>query len=116
MAEMLSLTSVGATMANLNAGSVARQRLPLPPLEEQERIVHGVDDATLKIEMVKARLESEIELMHEYRTRVVADVVTGKLDVREAAVPSSNEVPPNLAENDAGLIDDSEPVAEEAVA
>jgi type I restriction enzyme S subunit len=31
------------------------------------------------------RLEREIELLREYRTRLVADVVTGKLDVREAA-------------------------------
>ena len=32
-----------------------------------------------------SRLEREIELLREYRTRLVADVVTGKLDVREAA-------------------------------
>ena len=32
-----------------------------------------------------SRLEREIDLLREYRTRLVADVVTGKLDVREAA-------------------------------
>ena len=32
-----------------------------------------------------ARTEREIALMQEYRTRLTADIVTGKLDVREAA-------------------------------
>ena len=32
-----------------------------------------------------SRLEREIELLREYRTRLTADIVTGKLDVRTAA-------------------------------
>ncbi len=38
-----------------------------------------------------SRLEREIELLREYRTRLVADVVTGKLDVREAAAQLPDE-------------------------
>ena len=37
------------------------------------------------------RTRSQIDLLQEYRTRLVADVVTGKLDVREAAALLRNE-------------------------
>ena len=39
-----------------------------------------------------SRLEREIELLREYRTRLVADVVTGKLDVREAVLHLPDEL------------------------
>jgi type I restriction enzyme S subunit len=40
-----------------------------------------------------SRLEREITLLREYRTRLVADVVTGKLDVRAAAASLPDEAP-----------------------
>jgi type I restriction enzyme S subunit len=113
---MLSLSSIGATMANLNEGMVARQRLPLPPLDEQERILHFVENETHKVEIAISRLEREIEFLREYRTRLVADVVTGKLDVREAASRLPDEDPPNKAEDAADGLDETEPADEEAAA
>ena len=53
-----------------------------------------------------SRLEREIELLREYRTRLVADVVTGKLDVREAAARLPDEAHPKLAEDDTDLSDE----------
>jgi type I restriction enzyme S subunit len=47
-----------------------------------------------------SRLEREIELLGEYRTRLVADVVTGKFDVREEAARLPDEVPIELPEDD----------------
>jgi type I restriction enzyme, S subunit len=52
-----------------------------------------------------SRLEREIELLHEYRTRLVADVATGKLDVREAAARLSNEAAPDTSEDDTEAVD-----------
>ena len=106
IADMLSLSSIGATMANLNAGTVARQRLPLPPLEEQKRIVRYIEDETYRVEIVISRLEREIELLREYRTRLVADVVTGKLDVRAAAAKLPDEA------EDLELLDDADALTE----
>lgn len=57
----------------------------LLPLEEQEAICQFIHDETASLNMTITRLEREIALLREYRTRLVADVVTGKLDVREAA-------------------------------
>ena len=68
----------------------------------------GVNAAT-------SRLEFEIELLSEYRTRLVADVVTGKLDVREAATRlPDEELLPDLAAVDEEL--DDLPIEEEDAA
>jgi type I restriction enzyme S subunit len=57
----------------------------LPPRTEQCEILEGLADELSGVNIAVSRLEREIELLSEYRTRLVADVVTGKLDVREAA-------------------------------
>jgi type I restriction enzyme, S subunit len=55
------------------------------PLAEQEQIVAFIATETASLNTAIARTEREIALMLEYRTRLTADVVTGKLDVRPAA-------------------------------
>ena len=57
----------------------------LPPVREQNALVEHLDEATANIDSAIARAQRQIELVEEYRIRLVADVVTGKLDVREAA-------------------------------
>jgi len=83
-------------------------RLPIiqPPTEEQQRIVESIQGESSELDTTIARLEREIELLREYRTRLVADVVTGKLDVREAAARLPEETPPGTAENGMDMEDD----------
>ena len=57
----------------------------LPPRDEQSAILRGLADELSGVNTAINRLERDIELLREYRTRLVADVVTGKLDVRPAA-------------------------------
>ena len=57
----------------------------VPPLGEQYAIVAHLDKATASIDTAIDRIRRQIELMEEYRTRLISDVVTGKIDVREAA-------------------------------
>ena len=59
--------------------------LPFPPAEEQRKIAVALGEATANIDTSIGRTRRQIELIQEYRTRLIADVVTGKLDVREAA-------------------------------
>lgn len=73
------------TQGNLNVERIGAMGIPLPSLEEQAEIVRYVDSETSSLGSVISRFEREIELLREYRTRLIADVVTGKLDVREAA-------------------------------
>ncbi len=58
----------------------------LPPLAEQTAIVAYLDKATAAIDTVLAATRREVELLDEYRTRLIADVVTGKCDVQGVAV------------------------------
>jgi type I restriction enzyme S subunit len=59
--------------------------IPLPPRHEQDSILNGLGVQVADLNTAIARTEREIALMQEYRTRLTADIVTGKLDVREAA-------------------------------
>ena len=70
---------------------VLNERIPLPPMAEQTSIVKYLDKATGDIDAAVARARRQIELIEEYRTRLIADVVTGKLDVREAAAGLPDE-------------------------
>lgn len=79
----------------LRFANFAQIPLPLVPLGEQRRIARHLDQATTEIVQAQAAAKKEIELLSEYRTRLTADVVTGKLDVREAAAKL-----PDLASDD----------------
>ena len=63
----------------------------VPPPLEQTRIVECLDKSTAHIDASITRARRQIELIEEYRTRLIADVVTGKLDVREAAAQFLDE-------------------------
>ena len=85
--------------------STARMReIPvlLPPLPEQKAIVEYLDTATADSDIALARARRQIHLVEEYRTRLVADVVTGKLDVREVAakLPDATDASDGRSERD----------------
>ena len=65
---------------------------PRPPFEEQAAIVSFLDRATADLDAATTSAQRETSLLREYRTRLIADVVTGKLDVREAAARLPDEV------------------------
>jgi type I restriction enzyme S subunit len=73
------------TQGNLNVERIGIKGIPFPSIEEQQAIVKNIEAETGTFDMAMARTEREIALMQEYRTRLTADVVTGKLDVRTAA-------------------------------
>jgi type I restriction enzyme S subunit len=83
--------------------------IPLPPVAEQIKINGQLDTELSEVNTTILYHEREIDLLREYRTRLVADVVTGKLDVREAAARL-----PDAAESEIPEIDEAEPDSEEA--
>ena len=83
---------------DLTEANFRKVDLPLPPKAEQSSISLFIQNATSRLIQDASRLEREIDLLREYRTRLVADVVTGKLDVREAATRlPEEELLPDLA-------------------
>ena len=73
------------TQPNLAMRAMERLVIALPPLDEQRAILGWLNGPLLRSYRTADLARREIELVHEYRTRLIADVVTGKLDVREAA-------------------------------
>ena len=69
----------------LYSGDLFDIKLPIPPVAEQAAIVANLSHVTNSLDATIARTRSQIDLMNEYRTRLIADVVTGQLDVQEAA-------------------------------
>jgi len=57
----------------------------LPAKKEQDKICNFLDNETFKINQVIAQVEKEIELIQEYRTTLISDAVTGKIDVRSTS-------------------------------
>jgi type I restriction enzyme S subunit len=84
--------SAGSTVSHLRLGQVYALPLLWCPVEEQRAIADHIDAATAVIDRTIAGALSEISLLNEFRARLIADVVTGKLDVREAAARLPDEV------------------------
>lgn len=97
--DVLNRASIGATMDNLNPGIVSRLRLPRPPLSQQVAILVYLSRATVAIGNARDAVRRQISGLERYRTRLISDVVTGKLDVREAAAELP-DLDPLAAEQD----------------
>lgn len=104
---------MGATAPHVNISTIRNYFLAMPPADEQKEIADHIESEARPIDGAVARIEREIELLREYRTRLIADVVTGKLDVREAAARLPEEAAPNTVEESAEASDEAEPAGEE---
>ena len=80
-----------------------------PPPDEQVLIADAIDQSTATMNDGLSRIRRQIELIQEYRTRLIADVVTGKLDVREVAAGLPDEIEePEPFDETSALIDGEE--------
>jgi type I restriction enzyme S subunit len=81
---------------------------PRPPASEQLEIVRYIARATANLTVAIEHAQREVLLLSEYQARLIADVVTGRLDVREAAAGLSNET-----SQEEMVHDDAEPFFED---
>jgi type I restriction enzyme S subunit len=98
MHHQLELLQVGSTFKRINISEIKALAVVVPPRAEQDAICEFLDASMTAYDTTVSRLEREIDLFREYRTRVVADVVIGRLDVREAAARLSTEPAPDGAD------------------
>lgn len=101
-------------LAATNKTKLGMFKVLLPGVDEQHRILARLDEELRPVNIATSRLEREIELLREYRTRLVADVVTGKLDVRDAATRLPDETLLDTVADDADLADETVTADEEA--
>jgi type I restriction enzyme, S subunit len=86
MSWQLASLQIGSTFSRINVADVRRLLVLVPPRDEQDGIVEGLDRATSLYREPLVRTLGEIHLLREYKDRLVTDVVTGELDVRGASV------------------------------
>lgn len=79
-----------------------------PPKVEQLQIAAHLDTVLAGLEKTTSRIQREIDLIREYRTRLITDVVTGHLDVRRAAqnISGDRNEPASVEELDEALVSD----------
>ena len=84
-ADTSAILGAGATRQRVNLLTTASRPIALPSLVEQLAIADHVRSETSPIRLAVAAVHTELHLIAQYRTHLISDVVTGKLDIREAA-------------------------------
>ena len=90
VAHQFHIVATGVTRYGLSHADIKSILLPLPPVSEQAAIVERLEWSTAAIDTAIGRARRQIGLLGEYRERLISDVVTGKLDVREIDVDGRN--------------------------
>lgn len=106
----------GAAQPKLTQDRLLSISIAVAPPDEQDAIVDHTTTETQPLLNAINRLEREVSLLREYQARLVSDVVTGQLDVREAArqlpaetsdafdstdLPDDPDLDPTASEDDA---------------
>lgn len=110
MKERLQVLANGTTFAEIGTWVLANEFIPVPPVSEQQAICRWITEEFQPLDDAIARAEEEIKLIREYRDRLIADVVTGQIDVR-GWQPGPEDVVDDAAL--AALGDENEEVTEE---
>lgn len=107
LAHQFHVEAKGVTRYGLSHASIKSVWLALPPLPEQVSIARYLGSADRRIRRCIQSAQRQIELLKEYRTRLIADIVTGKLDVSDAVagLPEAEsldaEYPDTISDEDA---------------
>lgn len=85
-------STYGAKMPRANPNYILNMQLPIPQIDEQREIANYIDEKTLKIDnVVKKQLQIIAELQ-EFKSSLISDVVTGKIDVRNVEIPEYEHI------------------------
>jgi type I restriction enzyme S subunit len=84
MTKSLRDYSQGMGQPNLNTTVISNLSVPKPPLSEQVFIAKAVEEDLQSIETTQTKIQSAIDKLKQYRTALITNAVTGKIDVREA--------------------------------
>lgn len=73
--------------ASLGQNLLKSLYIPVPPKEEQKRIVEYLEKTLANLNTMIKSIENEIGLLMEFRTRIISDAITGQIDVRDVVIP-----------------------------
>ncbi|MGI6391215.1 MAG: restriction endonuclease subunit S [Kiritimatiellia bacterium] len=80
--DLINSSTFGAKMPRADWTFIGNLKFAYPPADEQREILEHIQEKSAEIDQAIIRAQREIELMREYRTRLISDVVTGQVDVR----------------------------------
>jgi type I restriction enzyme S subunit len=103
-------------LASTNKTTIGQFEVLLPKLDEQNRILLALNEKLQPVNGTISRLEREIELLREYRISLVADVVTGKLDVQEVAARLPEKTLADGMIDEKLMVDEDDPFDKEVAA
>ncbi|UBV19665.1 restriction endonuclease subunit S [Mycolicibacterium fortuitum] len=83
--QYISMAQIQATIQNVSAEKYGSLPVPIPPLDEQRRIVTHLDRQCRDFDALIAKATDLVSTLVEYRSALITDAVTGKIDVRGAA-------------------------------
>jgi type I restriction enzyme S subunit len=89
--DLINSSTFGAKMPRADWTFIGNLKFAYPPADEQREILEHIQEKSAEIDQAISRAQREIELMREYRTRLISDVVTGQVDVRGIEVPEVAE-------------------------
>lgn len=85
------LYSSKTALPSMTQTSLYQVKMPVPPINEQLKVLSFLNDALANIDKTISTIEREITLTQEYKTALIADAVTGKIDVRDFVIPETTE-------------------------
>lgn len=91
LVTQLHIQANGITRYGLSQQAIKDCLVPMPPLNDQQNICAILQRDLSGLHAAEDKARREIELLREYRTRLIADVATGKLDVRNVELPKFDE-------------------------
>ena len=92
------LCSLGVTRVGLGIYDMRSAKIPVPPISEQKEIFSFIQLETNKLAKTISTIEKEITLVEEYKTALIAEAVTGKINIRDFKTPSIEETLERVAE------------------
>jgi type I restriction enzyme S subunit len=114
--DVVNSSTYGAKMPRANWDFIGNCPITIPPKEEQKEIVKYLDSVFIKIDSLIRNTEQIVERLRELKTRLISDVVTGQIDVRNIEIPEYEYVDEE-PEGDSDDVDrdfDNEEISEEA--
>ena len=85
--ETICSESFGVSYPAINASELINLKIAIPPILDQLAIIRFIESETSQINSIISTIEKEISLVQEYRTALIAEAVTGKIDVRDYPIP-----------------------------
>jgi type I restriction enzyme S subunit len=115
LGEILRIANLGrlsqtAAQPGIAIGQIKHVKIPIPSLSEQTVIVSYFEKETAQLNQTIANIEKELALVEEYKTALIAEAVTGKIDVRDYEISRTEELEENLIQQE--FIAEEEPEVE----